>query len=252
MIAGVIASLIGGVLSIRIAADFALAALPPPAPPISLAALEAQLNEEQARGESLQQQLDDMLGVTDQLTAALTATEEQLTDDGSNAAQLRDRLQASKDRLALLTRLLKKAAAQLAALGQVAPTIPPAKPATGGGGGGGSAAGPTPVPTAAPTPAPAAFSLSLGLAGGDVEATWTTCTVNNFNSYALVRSTNSEIHYPPEDHDTVIATSTSNATTSATYAAPSGKAWYRVYCLTRKDGETKTGATTNTASITAP
>ena len=68
-------SLVGGAMSIRVAADLAAAAAPPPAPPVSMSSLKAQLQAEQERAASLQQQLDELLGVTGELTAALDATE---------------------------------------------------------------------------------------------------------------------------------------------------------------------------------
>ena len=83
VIAAVAVSLVGGVLSIRVAADLAAAAAPPPAPPVSLQAIQAQLTAEQARALSLQQQLEDLQGVTGELTAALESTESQVTEDGS-------------------------------------------------------------------------------------------------------------------------------------------------------------------------
>jgi hypothetical protein len=57
VIAGVIASLLVGVLSIQVAADLTAAAAPPPAPPVSLDTLKRQLAAEQDRASGLQQQL---------------------------------------------------------------------------------------------------------------------------------------------------------------------------------------------------
>ncbi len=253
----VVASLIVGWFSIRTAADLAAAAAPPPAPPISMQALRAALEQEQARADALQTELDDLLGATGDLTTAIDATKVNVTADGETAAQLRARLKAAEERLKVLTRLLKEASARLAALGASGPTVPPVKPAGGtsgggsGGGSGGSAA--TPPPTPRPTAAAAGFSLTLQLSGGGVLVSWTTCTASGFSGYAVVRSLDSEIHYPPEDRDTLVATLTSPSDTSfADSSAPAGRAWYRVYCLTRRDGETRTAATTNTVSVTVP
>jgi hypothetical protein len=251
VIAGVIASLVVGVASIRVAAELAAAAAPPPAPPVSMQALQAALTAEQARAGSLQQQLDDLLGATGQLTSAIDSTETQVSADGSSAAQLRARLKAAEARLVLLTKLLKAASARLAQLGVAGPTVPPtSKPPVSGGG---TTPAATPRPTPKPTSASTGFSLTVALGGGGVVARWTTCGASSFSAYALVRSLDSEIHYPPEDLDTVIATITSNSTTSATdAAAPTGRLYYRVYCLTNAGGETRTSATTPTASITVP
>jgi hypothetical protein len=260
VILGVVASLMFGVASIQVAADLAAAAAPPPAPPVSMDTLKGQLADEQARAASLQGQLEDLLGATGQLTAAIDSTETQVSDDGLTAAQLRDRLKAAQTKLNSVNSLLKKAQARLAALGQVkapAPAKlnpPPVTGGTGNNGGGGvvPVVPPTPVPPTPVPPAPAAFALSVNVTGGLVEATWTICSQNNFASYALVRSTDSEIHYPPEDRDTLVASIKSNVVTSAIDAtAPSGRLWYRVYCLTGSGGN-RVSATTATVRITAP
>jgi hypothetical protein len=256
VVLGVIASLVFGFVSIQIAADLAVAAAPPPAPPISMETLKSQLAAEQGRAADLQQQLTDLLDVTGQLTSALDTTDSQVTDDGLTATQLRDRLKAAEARLTEVNQLLKKAQARLAALGQSigGKTAADKPPSTGGSGGGTSVTTPTPtpVPTVKP-PASTPFSLSLSLASGGVRATWTTCSASSFYAYALVRSTDPEIHYPPEDFDTLVAEVTSNATLTATDAtAPSGSLWYRVYCLSRSGGETRVGTTTSTVKIVAP
>jgi hypothetical protein len=88
---------------------------------------------------------------------------------------------------------------------------------------------------------------------GDVKADWSICGSSHFDSYALVRSTKSEIHWPPEDGNTQVARISSNSTTSFTDGgAPSGKSWYRVYCLVTDDGEVKTSRSSSTVSITVP
>ena len=253
VIFGVVASLIFGLTSIRIAADLAIAAAPPPAPPISMQTLQSGLRAEQARAAALQAQLDELLGATDQLSTAIESTDARLTADGLTAKDLRARLKAAKERLALLTKLLKKASARLAALGAAGPTVPPKSGGSGGGSDGGSNPKLTPKPTPRTTPAPAAFSLALALSGNSVVADWTACSPGGFSGYALVRSTDSEIHYPPEDHDTTVATVGTGGSTKATDAGPpSGRMWYRAYCLTRHDNETKVAAATKTASVVVP
>lgn len=259
VILGVAVSLVGGLLSIRIAADLAAAAAPPPAPPISMGALQAALLAEQARAASLQDELDGLLGVTGTLGSAIDATEIRLTADGESAAALKARLKAAQARLAQLTKLLKAASDRLRALGAAAVTVPPAGGGSGGSGGGsggsggGSGSGTGSNPTPAPPPAAGSFSLALALSGNDVVADWSPCSTSGFSGYALVRSTDSEIHYPPEDHDTVVATIAAGGATRATdAAAPSGRLWYRAYCLRRQDNETKVAAATNTSSVTVP
>ena len=256
VVAGVLASLALGVVSIRFAADMTAAAAPPPAPPVSLDSLKTALAAEQARGASLQGQLDELLAVTDELTAALTSTEGEVKVDGLTAKELRARLKAADAKLKTVNKLLKEAQRRLAAAG-IAPVKTP-KPAAGGGGsagsGGSSGSGGTTKATPKPTAAPVAvgFSLHLDLVSGGVHATWTTCTANNFDSYALVRSTDREIHYPPEDGDTLVARVSDNGQTSLTDQAPSGSSWYRLWCLTRSGGETRTAGSTSTVRINVP
>jgi hypothetical protein len=251
VISGVIASLLAGAISIRFAADMTAAAAPPPAPPVSLDSLKNALAAEQARGAALQGQLDDLLAVTDQLTTALSSTEGEVKVDGLTAKQLKARLKAADAKLSTVNRMLKEAQQRLSALG-LAPVSTP-RPAGGGSTGGstgGSSGGGTATP--APTPPPAAFALALRLVSGGVLASWTTCSVNGFDSYALVRSTDAEIHYPPEDGDTLVARISSQSATSKTDAAPAGPAWYQLYCLTASGGETRIATRTSTVKITVP
>ena len=254
VVSGVIASLLAGAISIRFAADMTAAAAPPPAPPVSLDSLKTALAAEQARGAMLQSQLDDLMTVTDQLSAALVSTEGEVKVDGLTAKELRARLKAADAKLKTVNRLLKEAQRRLIALG-AAPVKTP-KPATGsgsgsgsgsGGGGGGSSATPTPAPPAATT-----FDMQASVASGVVHVTWTGCSASGFDSYALVRSTDSEIHYPPEDGDTLVARIADQGARAYDDAAPSGSNWYRLYCLTKSGGETKTAARSSTVRANVP
>jgi hypothetical protein len=109
---------------------------------------------------------------------------------------------------------------------------------------------PTPEPT--DTPAQGAGTLSVSVSGGNPDLSWTACTSASFRAYAVVRSTDSEIHYPAEDRDTVVGLITAAGTTHLTDSgAPSGvRVWYRVWCLSRQDNEYKTIWTTRTVSVT--
>ena len=153
VVSGVLASLLLGVASIRVAADMTAAAAPPPAPPVSLDSLKTALAAEQTRGAALQAELDDLLTVTDQLTAALSSTEGEVKVDGLTAKELKARLKAAEAKLRTVNQLLKEAQRRLTALG-VAPVKTP-KPASGGGG---SGSGTT---KATPTPAPAAAAAGF-------------------------------------------------------------------------------------------
>jgi len=147
VMSGVVASLFAGAVAIQLAADMTAAAAPPPAPPVSLESLRNSLAAEQARGAALQGQLDDLLAVTDELKAALTSTEDEVTVDGLTAKQLRARLKAADAKLKTVNRLLKEAQRRLVAVG-AAPVKTP-KPASGGGAGSGSPKA-TPPPGTAP------------------------------------------------------------------------------------------------------
>ena len=243
VVSGVMASLLVGLFSIRVAAEMTAAAQPPPAPPVSMDSLKTALAAEQTRGAALQAELDDLLTVTDQLTAALSSTEGEVKVDGLTAKELKARLKAAEAKLKTVNQLLKEAQRRLTALG-VAPVKTP-KPASGGG-------GTSATPTPAPTTAAAGFDIRVSVVSGGVLVTWTTCGVSGFDSYALVRSSDSEVHYPPEDNDTVVAHLPSQSTTSFLDAAPAGAQWYRLYCLTKTGGEIKTAARSSVVRANVP
>jgi len=244
VVSGVMASLLVGLFSIRVAAEMTAAAQPPPAPPVSMDSLKTALTAEQARGAALQAELDDLLTVTDQLTAALSSTEGEVKVDGLTAKELKARLKAAEAKLKTVNQLLKEAQRRLTALG-VAPVKTP-RPASGGGG------GTTATPTPTPPVAAAGFDIRVSVVSGGVLVTWTTCAVSGFDSYALVRSSDSEVHYPPEDNDTVVAHLPSQSTTSFVDAAPAGSQWYRLYCLTKSGGEIKTAARSSVVRVNVP
>jgi hypothetical protein len=251
IVMGVVASLLAGLLSIEIAAALTAAAAPPPAPPMSLSALQDALAAQQQRGDELESQLAEMNDLTASLAAALAGTQDHISTQGKTAKELEKELKTAQAKLAKMQGLLDKAQARLAALRAAANGV-----AGGGGGGGGSA------PKATPRPAPAGGgsgggsttpSLTLALSGGGVRADWSACSVSGFAAYALVRSTDPEIHYPPEDRDTEVAHVTSASTTAATdAAAPSGLMTYKVYCLIVVDHETKVAGASAARQISVP
>jgi hypothetical protein len=256
----VVASLLLGLVSIRVAAHLAEAAGPPSAPPISMSELTARLSDEESRAAALQAQLQDLVSVTDQLRAALAGTAGQVSLDGLTADQLRARLRTAEDTLAKVTALLAAAQARLAALGAGSTTG-----SGGGGGGGGNPPGgtgattPPGVTPGATSPAPtpgqtaAAFTLAVSAVSGGVRADWTVCGSTPFDSYALIRSSIAEVHWPPETGNTQVARIASVSTTTTTDAgAPSGKRWYQLFCLVKVDGEVKIARTSPMVSITLP
>lgn len=266
---GVVASLLAGLVSIEVAAALTAAAAPPPAPPMSLSALQEALTAQQDRGDSLESQLVELNDLTASLSAALAGTKDHIDTQGKTAKELEKELKAAQGKLSKVQGLLDTAQARLAALRQAArgvasgggsggnsgggtkPKSTP-KPATGGGSGGGSGGGGG-DDDGGGGGGSGSLSLSLSLSGGDVHADWSACSASGFSAYALVRSTDSEIHYPPEDRDTEVAHITSASTTAATDGgAPSGRMTYRVYCLTVRDHETKVAGSSAARQIVVP
>ena len=264
VIAGVVTSLIVGLASIQVAAALTAAAAPPPAPPVSLATLKTALEQEQARGADLQAQLAELNNLTSSLSSALDDTKTQVSTEGLSAKQLSDRLKAAQGKLAELKALLAKAQARLQSLG--AARVSSGGGGSGGGGGGGGAGGDGSSSTGGASSGGGgsgggggggggggSLSLSLSLVSGGVRLDWSACSVSGFAGYSIVRSTDSEIHFPPEDRDTEVARIGSASTTAATDAgAPSGTMTYRVYCLVNPDHEFKVAAASAAKQIRVP
>jgi hypothetical protein len=190
-----------------------------------------------------------MNDLTAALSQALAGTQDYVSTQGKTAKDVEKDLKAAQAKLAKLQGLLAKAEARLAALRQAANNV------GGGGGGGGSAPKATPRPATGGggTGSVTSPSLTLSLAGGGVRADWSACSVSGFAGYALVRSLDSEIHFPPEDRDTEVARVASASTTAATDAgAPSGRLTYRVYCLVRHDNETQAVGSSAAKQIQVP
>ena len=237
VVVGVSACLVAGLASIRVAAALTEAAAPPSAPPVSLESLRGELTAEQTRGQALQAQLDELMGVTTTLSDALAGTRYQVAAEGLTAAELATRLDAAQAKLAQLKGLLAQARARLAALNGSAA----GSRGSGGSGGSGGA------------PPPSGLTLVVSLGGGGVNVDWSSCSTDGFSGYAVVRSTDHEVHWPPEDRDTEVARITSPSTTSWTdTGAPSGTMTYQVYCLATRGGETKSVAKTPARSIAVP
>jgi hypothetical protein len=237
---GVACSIVAGAASIQLAAMYTAAAAPPSVPPVSIESLRAQLTAEQERSAALQGQLDELIDLTGQLSGAVDTTQSQISTDGLTASQLRARLGAAQAKLATVTTLLKQAQARLAALQQ---TLADAGKQPPGG---------APAPPLGAPPM-SAMTLTLSLVGGGVNVDWSSCADSAFIGYAVVRSTDHEIHFPPEDADREIARVSSSSTTSMVDgAAPSGTIAYQVFCLVTRDGETKWVAKTPLRTITVP
>ena len=256
VIAGVVISLVVGLASIQVAAALTAAAAPPPAPPVSLDALQTALADEQARGADLQAQLVELNDLTASLSAALADTKDQVNTDGLSAKDLSARLKAAQGKLAQLKALLDQAQARLRALGATA-----VKPAGGGGGSGGSSGGSSGSSGGSGSGSGSggggggggSLSLSLSLVSGGVRLDWSACSVSGFAGYSIVRSSDPEIHFPPEDRDTEVARIGSASTTALTDSgAPSGTMTYKVYCLVNPDHEFKVAAASQARQIGVP
>jgi hypothetical protein len=235
VVLGVVASLLVGLVSVRVAADLTAAAVPPAVPPVSIETLQNLLVAERERAITLREELDQLLAATGNLSTAVGLTSDQVTTDGLTADELRQRLAEAEAKLGRLQDLLAAAQARLSALEG------PAHNGRSTDGSSGDRPGPTPE----------VISLTLSSSGGSVVAEWSTCHADAFAQYVLVRSTNKEVHYPPEDGDSIAATVTARSTTEATDSeAPAGTVWYRLYCLAIRDGQLNAVAKSGTGQIT--
>lgn len=105
----VIGSLGGGALTVRLAAAWVSVAAQYPEPVVSIAQLTEQVAAEQARAESLQAQLDDLVAGSTDLAGALADAGTRLGGDASTAESLRAGLAVARARLAALQQALSAA-----------------------------------------------------------------------------------------------------------------------------------------------
>lgn len=242
VILGVAASLVVGAMSVRIAAELTAAAAPPTLPPVSIDVLREALAQEQARSAALEAQLGELTDLTNRLRAALGETGTQLETDQQTAEELRARLADAEARLATTMRALTAARARLAELERAAAGGAATSPGSGSAGAAGT-----------PKPTPIALTIDLALGADGVSVRWSACPVAGFAGYAVVRSVDKEVHWPPEDGDTEVARPTAAGDTSAVdVAPPSGTLSYRVYCLVLRDRELKVAGKSGTASMVVP
>jgi len=85
----------------------------------------------------------------------------------------------------------------------------------------------------APTPAPQTMGLTLTLGDGGVVVDWSTCEVDRFDYYKVVRSTDSTVKWPLGANDSLVFyTGDRNTTLFVDTEADPGKTYYyRVFCL---------------------
>jgi hypothetical protein len=119
-LAGVVGSLLLGLLTIRAAAAWTAGEAPLSIRPPSVADIEASLQSEQARSAALKEDLDRLTAASAEMANALAAAEQQIATDAAEADTLRASLAAARERLATLERDVALAAAGAGPVG-VAP-----------------------------------------------------------------------------------------------------------------------------------
>ena len=241
----VVVSLAGGAAAIQAAATWTAEFARFPSPVPGIAQLTAQLAQEEDRSAALQAQLDDLLSNSADLASALDEVDAQVGMDTGTAADVRASLEEARARVAKLQEALRKAGAILPA-----PTPAPTPPSAGAGAPP-PAATPTPAPTSASATARPAGTLSVSLASGQPLLEWTACTASNFAAFAIVRSQDSEIHFPAETNDMLVAlVANQSASSLVDSGAPAGtRSYYRVWCSYLSDNEYKTIWVSNTVAI---
>jgi septal ring factor EnvC (AmiA/AmiB activator) len=132
--AGVVASIVLGVMTIRAAAAWTAASAPLEVAPASLEQLRAALAAEQNRSKALQDQLDALTAGSAELSAALETARARIGADGETAAGLQASLAAAQQKLASLEASLAAARQALAAQAAAAPAPPPGGATPGPGG----------------------------------------------------------------------------------------------------------------------
>jgi hypothetical protein len=164
VVAGVVASLFVGALSIEAAAVWTRAAAPPAAPAVTVASLQTQLDAERRRSASLGDQLRTMDAGSQELAAGLAAADARIAADLKAAQAMSADLAATKKQL---TALKSQMAAAKAALARAASSAAAASA-------GAPASAATPASAGAPASAGTPASGSVGTpsspppgAGGD-------------------------------------------------------------------------------------
>jgi len=127
--AGVVASLVVGVATIRAASDWT-AANAPLDKPVSAQELTQALAVEQARSVDLAARLDAVGGQTAALNVAVGAAAGQVAADQATADALQARLKAAQKKLTALNRQIARAAARLRAAAAAPAPAARAAPAT--------------------------------------------------------------------------------------------------------------------------
>ena len=111
---GVVAALVLGFGSIRVAAAWTAASAPIGVAPIPVSSIQDRLDQEMARSESMRTQLDSLASQSTEMTAALEAAQARIATDTAHAKALADELKTAKQKLAKLEASIAKAKAAAA------------------------------------------------------------------------------------------------------------------------------------------
>lgn len=122
VIIGVVAALVLGATSIRLAAAWTADAAPLEVAPATLSSLQSALHQEQTRSAALEEQLKSIEGAASDLSAALTTAQGQVVTDTQTADALKADLAAARTKLAALEAQLARAAAAAAAAARTVTT----------------------------------------------------------------------------------------------------------------------------------
>jgi hypothetical protein len=142
------------------------------------------------------------------------------------------------------------AALSIAAQTEQGATIPGTEPGTEPG----SEPGATPGTAPDPGAEPAALGLDVSLREHDVKLAWTTCDVDGFVAYKIIRSTDAGAGYPRGEGDTLVGGSEDASRIHfVDEKAPAGKRlWYAVFGLASADGGIYVACASEVESIVTP
>jgi DNA repair exonuclease SbcCD ATPase subunit len=111
---GVVAALVLGFGSIRVAAAWTAASAPIGVAPIPVSSIQDRLDQELARSEAMRAQLDSLAAQSTEMTSALEAAQARIAADTGHAKALADELKTAKQKLAKLAASIAKAKAAAA------------------------------------------------------------------------------------------------------------------------------------------
>jgi hypothetical protein len=112
---------------------------------------------------------------------------------------------------------------------------------------------PTPKPEPKPTAKPK-LRLALSIREGGVVVDWSSCEVAGADVYKVVRSTDSVVRWPMGDNDALVAAIEVGGPTKTWdgHARHGKRAWYRVFCLDRRDAGYRIVGLSDAESIMVP